>query len=173
MKRNLFRGFLLAGCSLAAVNEAEAVAFKCHNQTDLKFRMRVHDRGNWRPPVEMPPTYWECPARGVERKNHAVEIDVWTAKEGREQWVPFYRGTHGSHTFTRIVHLFRDNSGNVVMAWHDEPPGCRDKPVWNGQGVSNGCLIASGWQERLLGNLLRQAAKVIAGTAIRAIFLGG
>ncbi len=157
----------------ATVQEVQAVAFKCHNQTDLKFRMRVHDRGKWRDWAEMLPNYWECPARKVERKNHAVEIDVWTAKAGKEQWVEFYRGKHGSHTFTRVVHLFKHNNGTVVMAWHDEPPGCRGKPVWNGQGVSNGCLIESGWHGRMLGNLLKKAAKVIVGTAIKAIFLGG
>ena len=169
MKLNLFRGILLAGCSLAAVNETEAVSFKCHNQTDLKFRMRVHDRGNWKQWVEMPPNYWECPGKGVKRKKHDVEIDVWTAKGGPARWVSFYRGRHGSHTFTRVIHLFKRNDGTVVMAWHDEPPGCRGKPVWNGQGVSNGCLIVSGWQEKLL----QKAAKEIIGAGIKAIFLGG
>ncbi len=172
MRVNLLGGLLLAACSLGVTNEAQAVSFKCHNQTDLKFRMRVHDRGQFRPWVEMPQNYWDCPAKSVKRTDHAVEIDVWTAKNGKEQWVAFYRGTHGSYTFTRVIHLFKSNNGNIVMAWHDEPPGCRDKPVWDGQKVSNGCLIESGWQERLLGDLLKKAAKEIAGTALKAIFLG-
>jgi hypothetical protein len=103
---------------LAAGQRAEAVAFKVHKQTDLEFRMRVHDRGAWRDWVTMRPQYWDVPAGDVKRTRHAVEIDVHDGTD----WVPFYRGTHGSKTFTRVLLLFKDGEGNVGMAWFDEPP---------------------------------------------------
>ena len=158
----------------AAVQEVQAVAFKCHNQTNLKFRMRVHDRGEWRPWAEVPSGNWEWPARKVKRTEHHVEIDVWTKNtaNNRSEWIPFYRGHHGSRAFTRIVHLYQDGQGRIVMTWYDEPPGCRDKPVWDGQRTHEGCLAKSGWTDDLLKKLAKDAVKTIAQTAIKAIIAG-
>ena len=158
-----------------AAQEAQAVAFKCHNQTNLKFRMRVQDRGEWRPWAEMPSGYWECPAKSVKRTEHNVEIDVWTTNRdnSKTEWVPFYRGQHGSRVFTRIIHLYQDPQGNVVMTWYDEPAGCRGKPVWDGRKTDDGCLAKSGWTEALLKKLAKEAVREIAKTAIKAIFAGG
>ena len=147
--------------------DALAVAFKVHNQTDMSFRMRVKDRGQWRDWAQMNPGYWECPARSVKRTDHEVEIDVWAVPHGKSapEWVAFHRGVHGSRFFTRIVHLYRDQSANVVMTWYDEPHGCRDKPVWNGQTTNHGCLIKSGWAERELPKI---GKKILEGVLIVA-----
>src|SRR5262245_9153877 len=112
MAKNIVLALSVVSCWLVAGGSAEAVSFKVHNQTDLEFRMPVHDRGAWREWVTIPAQYWDVPAGGVKRTRHAVEIDV---RDG-QGWVPFYRGTHGSKTFTRVLHLFKDGEGNVVMA---------------------------------------------------------
>jgi hypothetical protein len=157
------------------VAEAQAVAFKVHNQSSYKFRMRVHDRGNWREWVDVPAGFWGVTGEKVERTEHDVEIDVFTTKEGKPDaaWVPFYRGHHGSRVFTRVLHIFEfvasDQQRTVVMTWNDEPPGCRDKPVFEGGQFKNGCLLRSGWSE----DLLKRAAIKIGETVIRAIIAGG
>lgn len=158
----------------AGVQEVQAVAFKCHNQTNLKFRMRVHDRGEWRDWQEMGKGYWGDTAKKVKRTEHTVEIEVWTTnrENNRVEWIPFYRGDHESRRFTRIVHLYQDQQGNVVMTWYDEPPGCRGKPAWDGQKTHDGCLAKSGWTEALLKKPTREMVREIAKTAIKAIIAG-
>jgi len=136
--------------------------------------MRVLDRGNWRPWIDIPKDFWDVTAANVERTDHDVEIDIFTANAGRPQpeWVAFYRGRHGSRVFTRVLHLFEyvppNGQRSVIMTWHDEPPKCRDKPVFENGQFRNGCLVKSGWTD----DLLRKAAVKIAETAIWAI-LGG
>jgi hypothetical protein len=157
---------------IGSTNTAHAVAFKVHNQTpDLKFRMRVHDRGAWRPWAEMPPGFWAVTAPKVERTEHDVEIEVWVTPAGKSapEWVAFYRNHHGSRVFTRVLHLYRDGAGNVVMTWYDEPPGCRGQPVRRGDKTDDGCLAKSGWIE----DTLKKAAVKIGETALMAVFAGG
>jgi hypothetical protein len=159
--KNAALALAVVSCWLAGGQKAEAVAFKVHNQTDQEFRMRVHDRGAWREWVTMPPQYWDCPAGGVKRTKHAVEIDV---RDG-EEWVPFYRNSHGTKTFTRVVHLYKDGEGNIVIAWFDEPPTVRSKPVWDGTKINHGKLLKSGW----LVGALKGAVKVIKTAAGKII----
>jgi hypothetical protein len=147
-------------------NQAQAVEFKIHNQTSFRFRIRVHDRNEWRAWVEVAPGFWDVVAPKVERKDHDVEIDVYTNKaEGSSpDWIPFHRGRHGSKVFTRVLHLSQPKDGQrpVILTWHDEPPGCRDKPVLeeNGQ-FKNGCLVKSGWGDELLKQVAEKIAPAI------------
>jgi hypothetical protein len=163
-KRKIIQLIIVGFLLLVVTDYAQAVAFKVYNQTDLIFRMRVHDRGHWRPWAVIYPEYWECPAKSVKRTNHAIEIEV--QYQGR--WVPFYSNSHGSKMCTRVIHLFKNERGIVVILWHDEPPGCRSKPFWDGLNEHNGCLIKSGWAEKALSG----AGTMIAGTMIKAIFAG-
>lgn len=160
--RRIF-AFVLALASLTTAQQAYAVAFKCHNQTQHTFRFRVHDRGQWRNWVVMRPNYWACPGPKVKRTSHGVEIDIWAPINGRPQWVPFYRGTHGSRLFTRVIHLYSTNN-QINMGWYDEPHTVRDKPVWTGTTIRKGKLLRSGWAKR--------AIKRIAGTAIKVYLIG-
>ncbi|MEK6675127.1 MAG: hypothetical protein AABZ47_05655 [Planctomycetota bacterium] len=167
--------FACIGLVLFLATEVQAVAFKVHNQSTQKFRMRVNDRGSWREWVEMPPGFWDVTAPKVTREDHEVEIDVFTSNTRRPkpEWVSFYRGRHGSRAFTRVLHLFEyvdvGKQKAIFMTWHDEPPGCRGKPVFENGQFKNGCLVKSGWSD----DLLKQAAKKIAETAIYQVVGGG
>lgn len=152
---------ITVAATLLGAARAEAVAFKCHNQTNQTFRFRVHDRGAWRKWETMQPGYWACPGPMVKRTKHRIQIDVETTKDGKKQWVPFYRGTHGSKVFTRIIHLYNKKAEEISMEWYDEPPSVRDKPVWTGNKVSKGKLLKSGWLKREL--------KKVAGTTLKLV----
>lgn len=155
----------------AAADDVQAVAFRCHNQTELKFRIRIFDDGAWLRWTEMPSKYWDAPARKVKRTKHKVEIEVWTTKKGadRPEWVTFYQDQHESRALTRVIHLYQDKQGHIVTTWYDEPPGCRGKPTWDGQKTHHDCLTKSGWTEKLLKE---KAVKEIENTTIKAIFAG-
>ncbi len=169
------RSVILLVATIAGLgSEAFAVDFGVHNQTNLKFRMRVQDRGQFPEWAEMRPGFKDATARSVERADHAVEIDIWTTAEGKTQpdWVAFYRGTHASRAFTRKLHLFeyRDMNGKpaIFMTWHDEPPGCRDWPLFENGQFKNGCLLRSGWTD----DIFQRAAQIVGNTALRVIIAG-
>ena len=136
--------------------EADAVAFKMANYSSHTLRMRIYDRGEWRPWVQCPPGFWGDVAKSVKRTEHSVEIDVWTGNG----WRPYYRNHHGSRAFTRVVQALDAGQG-IVFAWWDEPPGCRDWPPrpWVQEGT---CLRRAGWYKGELTAALRRAAKMAA-----------
>ena len=155
-------------------DDAYAIAFKCHNQTSLKFRVRVHDRGEWQPWAEMPPGYWGAPAKDVERAEHDMEIEVWTKEKGTDDyaWILFYSGRHPSRAFTRVIHLYQDQPDRFLMTWYDQPPGCRGKPTWNGKKILDECLTRSGWTDELLKKLVKEGGVDIAKTTFKRIVAG-
>jgi hypothetical protein len=88
----------------------------------------------------MPPEYWASTAEKVKRQNHQVEIQILSTND---QWYNFYYGNNSVSWATRVLHLYVQQDGNIPVIWHDEPPTCRDKPVWDGQHERNGCLVNS------------------------------
>lgn len=145
---------------VAFPKSAHAVAFKVRNNSNLTLRVRVHDRGNWRPWVVCPPTFWGNVASSVKRTEHAVQVDVQTQGPNRRyrSWAPLYRGHHGSRMWTRILQVIGNPQGGTIFAWWDEPGGgCRDMPDRPGT-----CLKRSGWMQRDLMSLAVKAGQAYA-----------
>lgn len=128
---------------LTSAIESYAVAFKVKNDSDHTFRVRIHDRGSWRPWVICHPGFWGDVAKSVERAEHMVEIQVHNGN----YWEDFYYKSHGSVLFTRVIQ-FASNYSQIGITWWDEPNFCRGQPPYPGSGEGS-CLILSGWVERM------------------------
>ncbi len=132
--------------TLGFMQASHAVAFKLKNDSSQTLRMRVHDRGDWRPWVMARPGFWGDVAPGVKRTNHAVQVQVLVWAGVYAIWVPYYQGMHGSRSWTRILQIFDNDAEryNVGKVWWDERGrGCRDMPPHPVSG-GNSCLKPSG-----------------------------
>jgi hypothetical protein len=176
MTKTQFSCAFLLTAVLGATPTALGVSFKCYNQTDMKFRMQVRDRGEWRG-CEMEPGYWDCPAKEVTRGDHQVKIDIWVAAAGEKpgQWVTISDTEHASQTVTRVLHIYRNKDGVIVMAWYNEPPLVypRPKPKYNPETnkVSSWPLVHAGWNEKDLEKALSEPKK-IAETGASYVVVG-
>lgn len=138
---------------------ASAVAFKLKNDARFSVRARVHDRGAWMPWMTYNPGGWAVFGPKVERTNHHVQIDVWTS----QGWKRVYSGTHGSHTLTRVIHIMDGPDGDPIIAWWDEPIGCRGMPIDPRRGGQT-CLWPSGWLlDKLTTGLYKVGEAWLAG----------
>lgn len=121
-------------------NSAFAVTFKCMNDTKYTFRMRVHDRGIWRPWVTISSNSFEYVAPKVERTKHSVEIEMLINRK----WELVYSNKHGSKAWSRIAQII-EIDGDIALLWWDEPGGgCRDWPINPNKGRYKSCLKPSG-----------------------------
>jgi hypothetical protein len=176
MRKTHFWYACLLTAVVGAASPAFGVSFKCYNQTDLKFRMQVQDRGQWRG-CEMEAGYWDCPAKKVTRGTHQVKIDLWVpaVDEKPGQWVTISDAQHGSQTVTRILHIYKNKNDIIVMAWYDEPPLVvpRPKPQYHRDKdkVSSWPLIRSDWNDKDLEKALSEPKK-IAETGASYVVVG-
>lgn len=137
---------------------AQAVAFKAKNDASFSVRIRVADRGSWRPWVTFNPGDWGPFAESVERAHHSVQLEVWTSSG----WNPAYSGTHGSFMFTRVLQVIDGPNGYPLLAWWDEPPGCRGMPPHPSTGGGTCLKESGGWYWRKVYSFARRVGQAYA-----------
>ena len=137
--KTFFSSMLIGFLCFLLPNDANAVAFKCKNDSEYKVRLRAYDRGNWRSWVEFNPGGWGDFAKSVTRSTHTIEIEIMT----ESGWRHLYQGNHGSKAYTRIVQIIEVNEQPQLVWWDERFGGCRDAPPHPVHG-GNSCLDKSG-----------------------------
>lgn len=152
------RIIVIAAFGLGLQPVARAVAFKAKNDASFSIRVRVSDCGSWRPWVTFNPGDWGNFAERVERAHHSVQLEVWTTSG----WNPVYSGAHGSFMFTRVLQVMDGPNGDPLLAWWDEPPGCRGMPPHPSIGGKTCLKESGGWYWQKLYSFARRAGQAYA-----------